>query len=439
MTGTILGGDNDQGLTYDFDVAYITPDSPPVQPTTAPFSVPTLAPINQDSPTDNPTEAPTRSPSLEPTVECGRLLAPIVELQNGDSELDVLPDGFSAGDTYLFESNILETTGYENGESAGRCVTLETTEEYNNVYCSIVFEFPEGVVVLQGVFNAINAISGIGCYRSITAQVVLSDNSDGFSYDFTPVNNKPPNCPIGIFQGQWTEPGGHTVVDWDQNDLSPGDIIVFDKQELNIPAGWSGSLEGECSILVEVSVDKAFCSVTFNVDGDRMHAMGVFDNMVITGGTGCFFEISGIISGRTLGNGSKQFDLITDAEDSNEDSSCPDNSLFDTAWIEEPGEELIDYDESGESSGDAYVFDNKSVSMPTGSQAASAGRCVFLQDMSRTFCSITLRTSQGSIALQGFFTSLYIVGGTGCFRGLAGRVLGGEEEGGGFTYEFDIE
>ena len=401
-----------------------------------------MAPIvvNQDSPTDNPTEAPTSSPSTEPTVDCGRLLVPILEFQNGDSELDILQDGFTAGDMYLFDSNVLETSGYENGESAGRCVTLETTEQSNNVYCSIVFEFPEGVVVLQGVFNAINAISGIGCYRSITAQVALNEISGGFSYDFTPVNNIPSSCPNGLFQGQWTEPGGHTVVDWDQNNgLFPGDVIVFDNQELNVPGGWSGSLEGECSVLVEVGVDKAFCSVTFIVDNDRLHAMGVFDNMVITGGTGCFLGISGIISGRTLGSGTKQFDMNTDAENSNEDSSCPDNSLFDTAWIEEPGEELIDYDGFDESPGDAYVFDNKSVVMPTGSQATSAGRCVFLQDLSQTFCSMTLTTSRGSIALQGFFRNLYIVGGTGCFRGLAGMVLGGEHDEGGFTYEFVVE
>lgn len=433
-------------------MAFVRPEDTPsiLQPTSSPTRQPTLSPTNlptavAEMQTSLPVASPilvedTVPPTLQP-AECRRVSTQIVESQD-DIFLDILEDGFSPGDTYLFDTNRLGSIGFEEGESAGRCVALENTDEDNNLYCSIVFEFPEGSIVLQGVFRDIDAISGAGCYRSLTAEVVLGSMSGvGFTYDFFPQSSRPQNCPTGLFQGQWTEPGGYQVVDWDKDGLSIGDIVVYDSQQVNIPGDRSAILEGECTVLLEVDEDKPFCSVTFIVGDSNLYAMGVFDNMVISGGTGCFFNTSGRISGRTLEDGSKQFELTVDDENSNEDTACSGSSLFDEAWIEEFGEELVDYDGLGESPGDAYVFDNKAVTIPSSNgdlQAVSAGRCVFLQDLSTTFCSITLTTSQGAIALQGFFGMLYITGGSGCFRGLAGIVSGGETDDG-FTYNFDIE
>ena len=440
LTGKAVGGDNPQGFfTYDFDVTYDPPNTGETDteiPTTSPTGFPTLAP--RGTQTGVPTTDETSRPSPTASDVCGRLDRQVEEEQD-DVALDLGIDGYSTGDSYLFDSNTLTTAEYTDGFSAGRCVVLEGTED-NNLYCSMVFEFEEGVVALQGVFSDIDVIGGSGCYESTTAEVSLGPSSIGFTYTFNPVTSPPDNCPSDLLDSSpWIEEGGYADIDWEDNGVSSGDLIVFDSQQITTASGLQGFLEGECVILESLDKNKAFCAVTFIFDSSRLYAMGEFDAMTITGGTGCFLGVSGKIAGQR-GITTGQFALTLDEEDSNQQDSCS-TGVFENTWVEELGETLIDYDGLNESPGDLFAFSDKSVAIPTTSgniSGTSAGRCFFLQDLSSTYCTISLTTSEGSIILQGFYGNLIIVGGSGCYRGLSGTVTGGENEDG-FTYDFDIE
>ena len=98
--------------------------------------------------------------------------------------------------------------------------------------------------------------------------------------------------------------------------------------------------------------EKLFCTVSFLTGPDFrdiLTAQGIFDNMVITGGIGCFYGISGTISGSVLEVGF-QYDLNLDDPDSASDISCS-TGLFDEPWTEPFGDVFIDYLGDGEFTG----------------------------------------------------------------------------------------
>lgn len=252
----------------------------------------------------------------------------------------------------------------------------------------------------------------------------MGSNDEGFTYDFNPLANAPTNCAgtTGLLESAWLHEESFFFIDWDGNSLSPGDLFVFD-QRLVTGAGQTGLMEGECAVLMTVDENKVFCSVTFRFGGDRLYAMGIIDDMLIVGGVGCLFGIAGKIS-IIVGDSSNEISVSVDPP--NNMASCPDGE-FNGAWTEELGESFVDYDGQGGSAGDQYVFDNKNVtvSITNGSfSAISSGRCVFLQDLSDTFCSVTLVAPHGTIGMTGFFQNMVIVGGSGCYRGISGIVRG---------------
>eukprot|EP00977_Amphora_coffeiformis_P001076 scaffold222_cov175-Amphora_coffeaeformis.AAC.21 len=408
---------------------------PTPEPSESPSSVPSELP--SVFPSGPPTSTQTVSPTLAPD-DCLRLDNVIFEEQN-DSELDLL-GGTESGDVYVFASNTLSTIGYEDGLSAGRCVTLPDPNVINNLYCSIIFQFPEGEIVFAGVFENINALAGTGCFSGLTANVEVGADrdADAFTYSLIEVPDTSPNCDADLLQSPWLQEAGYVYVDWDSNGLSPGDTFVFDQQEVVTSSG-EGVLEGECMILEDASEEKAFCLMTFTFGNDALHTMGVYDDMVITGGFGCFAGISGRMQGQVNGP-SHQIQLVLDGDESSQGSLCP-TDIFDNAWIEEFGETSVDYDGLGDGLGDAYVYDNKQVAIQTSDGEITgvlAGRCFFLEDRATdTFCNTVITLQQGSIALQGFYENMYIVGASGCFQGLTGAVAGGDNEFG-FTYTFDV-
>ena len=249
----------------------------------------------------------------------------------------------------------------------------------------------------------------------MAAEVMLGSNEEGFTYDFRPVISASDNCDgtAELLQSKWQQDGSFLLIDWDSNNLTSGDIYVFDQRVVTAPGGQTGLLEGECSILMTIDENKPFCSVTFIFGGDRLYAMGILDDMMIIGGVGCFFGLSGKIA-LIIGDSSNEVSLSLDSPDSDNTGSCPEDE-FDETWIEGFGEKLVDYDGQDESAGDQYVFDNKSVTVPTNTgsfSATTAGRCVFLQDLSNTFCSITLTAPHGTIGMTGFFGNMFIAGGS---------------------------
>lgn len=128
---------------------------------------------------------------------------------------------------------------------------------------------------------------------------------------------------------------------------------------------------------------------------------------------------------------SHQVQLVVDGTETSQGSFCP-TEIFYGPWIEEFGEVSVDYDGLGDGLVDVYVFDNKQVTVPTSDGdivGVLAGRCFFLMDgTTDTFCNTVITLQQGSIAVQGYYENMYVVGASGCFRGLNGIVSGGQSD-----------
>ena len=134
------------------------------------------------------------------------------------------------------------------------------------------------------------------------------------------------------------------------NYSSSGDVFIFDTNEVVAPDGTTGFLEGECMYLEEISGDKLFCTITFAFDGisSKLLVSGLYDSMVINGGTGCFFGLKGTVSGSDTGDGvSLEYSFTLDAEDSALEASC-EAGIFENPWTEGFGDTLVDYNGDGE-------------------------------------------------------------------------------------------
>ena len=77
---------------------------------------------------------------------CRRIDNTLIEVKD-DVEINRFDALESPGDIFVFDNNPVSTNGYASGTSAGRCILLEDVEIMNNLYCHIVFEFPEGMVL----------------------------------------------------------------------------------------------------------------------------------------------------------------------------------------------------------------------------------------------------------------------------------------------------
>ena len=180
--------------------------------------------------------------------------------------------------------------------------------------------------------------------------------------------------------------------------------------------------------------DLSFCVATFSSStfDDTLTVQGIYNNMVITGGTGCFFGASGSVVGNKRGGRGSAFGYTIDFQFPGDatDPSCP-SDLFDNSWAVLGSDTDVLYRRPDvKRAADAIVFDNNEVGIPTlAGMGVEAGRCFFLEDdAADLFCNIVFSLDGiGQIALQGFFSDMAIVGGNGCFAGLKGRVFGDDE------------
>lgn len=275
-------------------------------------------------------------------------------------------------------------------------------------------------------------------------------DGDEFTYQINLIEEQPEGCPEDLISNPWVETYDGIYVDWDNNDESPGDVFVFDSNELVTGDGAEGFVEGECMFLEDISLDKLFCMVTFGFTDseDRLLVTGVFDEMVITGGTGCFHGASGTVSGFDPDTGNLEYTVTLDDPDSASDPSCI-ADIFANPWTEEYGDTFVDYngvdpETDGETPGDVYVFDNKVVTIPLSSGGSTegtvAGRCFATPSDEDLFCQYAMYVPGGIITFQGFFfEAMHITGGTGCYSGLTGFVVGDADDNAEmFSYTFDV-
>ena len=147
---------------------------------------------------------------------------------------------------------------------------------------------------------------------------------------------------------------------------------------------------------------------------------------MITGATGCYAGVTGTVEGGSVGSlytHNVQFDNL------NVDLVCSSN-LFDDPWFERGSDETIDYDNSGDgSAGDLSIFDyNRVVPGRNGPLGSLSGRCFYLENAQdpeeNSYCTIVFVFDEGSLVVEGFYNEMTIVGGSGCFAGLTGKVQG---------------
>lgn len=408
------------------------PTAPPPIPTRQPTTPPTTSPTTSLTPA--PTSSPTRGDSF------GFLDFPL-SVDISGPELDILNDGYGPGDVFLFEEKTVFVEEVSVGVAHGRCVVLQDFIVFDqNRYCHMELEFEDGSVTIQGVLFELLVVGGTGIYSDIRGVFeLLGGPPETLLLFFAPVEE----ClvPEHLFASPWIEEAGDTYVDWDFNGRSSGDVFVFDNSNFVTGGLVTGVTEGECMVLEDVDGDnKTFCTITFITGqdfADLLTAQGVFDNMVITAGFGCFAGVSGSISGNDLGIGEFQYNLLFDDEDSASYPSCAAN-IFDEPWTEPFGDVYVDYEGDDFSPGDAFVFDNKPVTVPApGETGVLAGRIVLIES-DILYANMVFTFDVGQIAVQGdYYSGMTIVGGNGCFRDLQGTVEGSDEDEG-FVYQWSI-
>ena len=195
--------------------------------------------------------------------------------------------------------------------------------------------------------------------------------------------------------------------------------------------------------LENLDVEKLYCTMTFLISAtaDAVLVEGPFDKMVIIAGTGCYYGVSGTVSGTLLSPTLAEFDVAFDANDSASDESCT-PGILEISWVEPIGETFVDFQNDGENAGDAFVWSDKGFAVTLADNAeiliSTSGRC-FVFPQGAFFCSYTVELPGGTILFRGYFEAMTIIGGTGCYRGIKGRVNGSDEVDGAYVLTFNLE
>ena len=206
-------------------------------------------------------------------------------------------------------------------------------------------------------------------------------------------------------------------------------------------------VSGECTVLP--GDEDSFCTISFEFPEGTLAIQGVFFRvMTITGATGCFTGLTGLVEGDVLDVGEEDDDddfvleySFTVDGIADQDLNCNDR-IFEFPWFETGEDQFLDYDRSGSvTPGDMFVFDDHPVFVSAlGINGVAAGRCMIIEEIAsgnNSFCSIVFAFRTGELVLQGFFDDMTIVAGSGCFTGVVGtaQVVGSNNI---FEYNFQI-
>jgi len=93
---------------------------------------------------------------------------------------------FSPGDMFVFSNNEVRVgdTGLV-GLSHGKCTTLVSGGNDDDAFCSISFEFEEGMIAVQGFYTDMVITGASGCFRDLQGNVRgVEVSEDAFGYAF---------------------------------------------------------------------------------------------------------------------------------------------------------------------------------------------------------------------------------------------------------------
>eukprot|EP00977_Amphora_coffeiformis_P001074 scaffold222_cov175-Amphora_coffeaeformis.AAC.19 len=409
-------------------------------------------------PSTFPTSTPTEFPSLTPTLSILPSTAPtsqclndrtqfLIGETNNDIYININGDaGLGSGDVFIFSRSMLETPGFKSGITSGQCVVLENIDVVDNIYCTMNFDFPEGSIVFQGIFYTSTVIGGTGCYAGLYGKNIPSLRTSGFEHNISRGTGLPKSkCPEHLLNTTWIETSGDTYVDSDRSgSVTPGDLFVFDSNRISMGDNgiMMGTVAGICVVMPRVS-DNTFCLVSFESPAfGTLTAMGSFSSMTITGGTGCFVGLSGVVRGASHPQGFA-YSLSLDFHDGDESvpllSNCT-ADIFNTSWVQSGDEVFVDHNGDGiESPGEVYLIENHSVQAGLLGNGLAVGHCVLLgNEMNNTYCRINFSFSEGTLAAAGFIDKMVIVGASGCFQRAEGGLMKGIVVNGSYNYTFEL-
>lgn len=416
-------------------------------PSTLPTAIPTGIPTSHPS----FSVLPSILPSLEPTIQCSReRTQSLIEETNDDTYINIDGDaGLSPGDLFVFANSALETTGFPDGVTSGQCTVLENVNIVDNVYCTMNFDFPEGSIVFQGVLSSISVVRGTGCYTELHGIDVPDLGTDGLVHNITrDTGLSTTDCPFQLRNTTWIEISGDQYVDTDRSrSVTPGDLFVFDNNRLSTADDGTivGTVEGICIVMPRVNED-TFCMVSYeSPDFGTLTAMGSFSSMTITGGTGCFVGVSGIVRGLSHPQGFAYSLSLDPHYNGSESNSLPKNcttGVFETTWNQNGNAVFVDHNGDGlESPGEMYLIEDHSVR--TGLQGvagAAEGHCIILSsELNSTYCRINFSFEEGTLVAIGFFDRMIIVGTSGCFQFAEGGLMKGVSADGFCNYTFELD
>ena len=369
---------------------------------------------------------------------------------NDDIYINIDGDaGLSPGDLFVFDRSMLDTPGFPGGITSGQCTVLEDVNVMDNIYCTVNFDFPEGSIVFQGTFSTTIVIGGTGCYTGLHGINIPRPGTNGFLHNITrDTGLLTANCPQQLFNTTWIETAGDTYVDSDRSgSVTPGDLFVFDSNRLSMEDNSMimGTAAGICIVMPRVS-ENTFCLVSFeNPDFGTLTAMGSFASMTVTGGTGCYVGVSGVVRGASHPQGFA-YSLSVDSRDDGDESepllsNCT-VGIFNTNWIQRGSEVFVDHNGDGlESPGEMYLIENHSVQADgLLVNGLAVGHCIILRnETNSTYCRINFSFPEGTLVAIGFFDKMNIVGASGCFQPAEGGWMKGVSVDGSYNYTFEVD
>lgn len=264
-----------------------------------------------------------------------------------------------------------------------------------------------------------------GSYAGFTGTSVTANGEFAFALETSPPDDS--SCPDMdlLFSSEWFETGNEVFLDFDESgSITVGDMFLFHNNQLVVGTE-TGLVSGECIILPS---SDSYCTISYTFGFGILTVQGMFDwAMSITGGTQCFYGVSGFLEG-SVGDAEGAFSYQFIIDNGNLDSlNCAPN-IFDEPWYQTESSTFLDYDANGEiSQGDTTLFDYRPIVVgENGPVGNASGKCSVIQDPmsdiseNSNFCSIIMFFGNGELVLQGFQRELTIVSGSGCFQGIQG-------------------
>ena len=214
-------------------------------------------------------------------------------------------------------------------------------------------------------------------------------------------------------------------VDLTGDDYSPGDLYVYDENEVYMDGLGDGVSAGRCVALQDTTDEEnLYCQISFNFPEGSVEMAGIYFELAVVAGTGCFEGISGFmeLSDAVDIDGDLAYEFL--AEDSAPDGCF--NINADTNWVQTAFVDTVDYESNGPSVGDVIVFDSNDVVSAQGTEGFMEGTCMYMsnEDLYCTMTFVIGEESDSILYAEGPFDNMIIVHGSGCYFGATGSVVG---------------